>query len=168
MSASRETLSAAPRTPLEIAGEFLNEAPVDVLGMARALGLSVDMQAPLAPEISGRITLVNADPPTYRIEVNRSHSEKRKRFTLAHEIAHYLLHRDLIGDGIEDNALYRSRLSNEIEAQANRLAARILMPPELVRKIYRAGVKSLSGLCAAFEVSEDAMRIRLEQLGLAP
>jgi hypothetical protein len=168
MSARPETLSAAPTTPLEIAGGFLHEAPVDVLGMAQALGLSVDMQAPLSPEISGRITRTSAEPPAYRIEVNGAHSERRKRFTLAHEIAHYLLHRDLIGDGIEDDALYRSHLSNENEAEANRLAARILMPPELVLKIYRAGVKSLSGLCGAFEVSEEAMRIRLKQLRLAP
>ncbi len=160
--------TAQAASPLEIAGRFLHEAPVDLLGMAAALGLSVNMAADLVPNISGRITLASQDPPAYRIEVNGAHSERRRRFTLAHEIAHYLLHRDMIGDGIQDDALYRSRLSNEIEAEANRLAARILMPPELVQRIFRAGVKSLSGLCAAFEVSEEAMRIRLRQLRLAP
>ena len=160
--------TAQAASPLEIAGSFLHEAPVDVLGMAHALGIRVEMHAPLNPDISGRITLASPAPPAYCIEVNGAHSEKRRRFTLAHEIGHFLLHRDMIGDGIQDDALYRSRLSNEIEAEANRLAARILMPPEFVRKIYRAGVKSLSGLCAAFEVSEEAMRIRLRQLRLAP
>ena len=163
MSAS---LQEAP--PLEIAGRFLQEAPVDLLAMADALGLSVTMDAPLGPDISGRITRGGTSPSGYHIEINGAHSPNRRRFTLAHEIAHYLLHRDLIGDGIEDDALYRSRLSNETEAEANRLAARILMPPDLVMKLFRAGLKSLAGLSAAFHVSEEAMRIRLKQLRLAP
>ena len=155
-------------SPLEIAGSFLHEAPIDVLGMAHALGIRVEMHAPLNADISGRITLASPAPPAYCIEVNGGHSERRRRFTLAHEIAHFLLHRDMIGAGIQDDAHYHSRFNNEIEAEANRLAAWIIMPPELVRKINRAGVKSISGLCAIFEVSEEAMRIRLKQLRLAP
>ena len=161
MSAS---LQDAP-PPLEIAGQFLREAPVDLLAMASRLGLSFTMDAALGPGISGRI---RRQDNSYHIEINGAHSPNRRRFTLAHEIAHYLLHRDLIGDGIEDDALYRSRLSNETEAEANRLAARILMPPDLVMKLFRAGLKSLAGLSAAFHVSEEAMRIRLKQLRLAP
>jgi hypothetical protein len=44
----------------------------------------------------------------------------------------------------------------------------MLMPSDLVRRIYRAGLMHIAGLSKAFEVSEDAMRIRLKQLRLAP
>ena len=161
MSAS---LQDAP-PPLEIAGQFLHEAPVDLLAMAERLGLSVKMDAALGPGISGRI---RRQDNSYHIEVNGAHSLNRRRFTLAHEIAHYLLHRDLIGNGIEDDALYRSPLGGQIESEANHLAAQMLMPGPLVRNLYRNGLRSLAALCGAFQVSEEAMRIRLKQLRLAP
>jgi Zn-dependent peptidase ImmA (M78 family) len=152
---------------MAVAGSFLHTAPVDLLGMADALGLSVDMAAMLSPDLSGRIIRNGRGVSGYHIDVNSEHSANRKRFTLAHEIAHYLLHRHLIGDGIEDNALYRSRLSDAVEVEANKLAAQIIMPAALVRDVYRF-VKSLTGLTAAFQVSEDALRIRLKELRLAP
>lgn len=86
--------------------------------------------------------------------------------TLAHEISHYLLHREFIGDAIEDNALYRSALGDRIEIEANQQAARMLMPAALVRGVYNAGLRSLIGLAFAFQVSGEAMKIRLERLGL--
>jgi IrrE N-terminal-like domain len=152
---------------MTVAGSFLNTAPVDLEGMAEALGLSVNVNASLPPDVSGRIIRGGSSASGYHIDVNATHSANRKRFTLAHEIAHFLLHRDLIGDGIDDNALYRSRLSDDFEVEANKLAARMLMPAPVVRNVYRA-VRSLVGLTGAFQVSEDAMRIRLKELGLAP
>ena len=105
-------------------------------------------------------------PQRYSIEVNGAHSHARQRFTLAHEIAHYLLHRDQIGDGITDDALYRSGLGDYIETEANRLAAELTMPAKLVRTYWRAGIRNLAQLCKNFEVSEAALRIRLKQLRL--
>lgn len=102
----------------------------------------------------------------YTIHVNIEDSPPRQRFTIAHEIAHYILHRDLIGDGITDDPLYRSSLGQWYERQANKMAADILMPHQLVRSVYRGGVRGLAPLARAFDVSMDAMRIRLQELGL--
>jgi Zn-dependent peptidase ImmA (M78 family) len=108
-------------------------------------------------------------PSGYAIFVNYTHPRGRQRFTIAHEIAHFVLHRDLIGDGVEDDALYRSKLSEWYETQANRMAADILLPAELVRESYSVyGIKSLAGLSTRFDVSGDAIRIRLRELNLAP
>jgi hypothetical protein len=155
-------------TPLAIAGRFLDSAPVDLLSMAETLGLQVNMDADLPDEISGCIMRGGNGDSGYRIEINRLHSFNRKRFTLAHEISHYLLHKEQIGDGIRDNVMYRSRLSDFMEIEANQNAARMLMPAPLVRRVYHAGLRWLAGLSQAFQVSEEAMRIRLKQLGLAP
>ncbi len=168
MSATAAYAEPAVFGPLAVAAPFLREAPVDLLAMARALGLTVQMDARMSADLSGRIRRGGDGPAGTHIEVNGAHSFNRRRFTLAHEIAHFLLHRDLIGDGIDDTALYRSRLSDQTEVEANQLAAQILMPAALVRDIYRAGARSVAGLSAMFQVSEEAMRIRLGQLRLGP
>lgn len=168
------TTSAAPgpvsdraETAFDIANRFRDSPPVDLEGMARALGIEVFPRAELSDGVSGRLSRrIDASGRTsFSIDVNGRHSEARRRFTLAHEIAHYLLHRDLMRDGIVDNAMYRSGLPAPVETEANRLAAELLMPPNLIRTFWRAGIQSLSQLCTAFGVSEEAMRIRLKQLG---
>ena len=103
----------------------------------------------------------------FAIFVNANHSEVRRRFTIAHEIAHFALHRDLIGDGITEDALYRSGLSDAVEREANGLAAEILMPRHLVRDAFEKGTRSAEHLAAKFEVSPQAMEYRMKNLGLA-
>ncbi len=83
----------------------------------------------------------------------------RKRFTVAHEIAHYLLHRHLFSGEVIDAALYRSTLSNSLEAEANSFAADLLMLWHLLSPLKDLPVSELS---RHFEVSDEAMRIRLE------
>lgn len=155
-------------TSFDIIRGFLDSAPVDLLKMASALGLRVDLHAHFPNNESGRIKRIGAGHDLYEIEINGKHSDYRKRFTLAHEISHYILHREQIGDGITDDALYRSGLSHHIETEANKFAAELIMPAQLVRTLYRAGVRSLNQLGETLGVSEEALRIRLKQLRLDP
>ncbi|HEX4158822.1 MAG TPA: ImmA/IrrE family metallo-endopeptidase [Rhizomicrobium sp.] len=147
--------------PAEIVASYLGSAPIQVEQIVGALGLQLAF-APLG-EISGKIERI-AD--RYKITVNSADGHARKRFTMAHEIAHYILHRDLIGDGIEDDAMYRSRLGGYLETQANHYAAYVLMPPPLFRATYRSGVKSYPDLARHFAVSQQAAEIRAKSLGL--
>lgn len=107
---------------------FQTEYPVKVGAIAKSFGLDVK-KATLQPKVSGEIRKQGAG---YIIRVNRHDASYRQRFTLAHEIAHFLLHEEYIGDGIVDDMLYRSNLSNAMEAEANSLAADIIMPRNLV------------------------------------
>lgn len=141
------------------------DAPVSLLNIARSLGLSI-RAATLPAGISGEIRPDTEVAGSYVIRVNRHDSKRRQRFTVAHEIAHYLLHRDMIGAGITDDVLYRSNVSNTQEAQANRLAADILVPHELlVQWVETAKALNISDtvsyLADRFEVSEASMRIKL-------
>lgn len=152
------------RAPIEIVAPFLERAPVDLGGMAAALGVQVVHDRALAPDISGKI---ERSGNGFRIVINGTHGPLRQRFTLAHEIAHYVLHRDLIGDGVTDDAMYRSaRLSDEYERQANRYAADLLMPARLVRAAWRDGVRSYADMAERFDVSAEAARIRMRDLRL--
>ncbi|MFD0388681.1 ImmA/IrrE family metallo-endopeptidase [Tistrella bauzanensis] len=142
---------------------FQTEAPVPVVALARRLGLKVYDEETNAA-ISGRLVRDTArgGPSGYAVYVNGAHHRNRKRFTLAHEIAHFLLHRHLLEAGIvEDDALYRSHLSNAIESEANRMAAEILMPWHLIDQAIDQGITAPADLASLFQVSETAMRIRL-------
>lgn len=141
---------------------FHDQAPVRLPELAKALGVSVKA-ATLAPGISGEI---RPQGDGFVIRINRHDPPKRQRFTVAHELAHFLLHKDDIGNGISDDVLYRSSLSDRREQQANRLAADILMPENLLHEAREAAEEKGVGdvalfLAESFEVSEAAMKIRL-------
>lgn len=141
--------------------------PVQMVPLAERLGLSVYRRSDWPDNISGRIfkSAELGGSSGHAIEVNAKHSPVRRRFTIAHEIAHFILHPNLIGDTLYEDGLYRSGLSNGIEAQANRLAQRILMPDHLVVDALAEVGSDPKALARAFEVSEAAMRIKL---GLPP
>ena len=76
-----------------IIARHLREVPVKLGALAKDLGLDVSV-ATLAYGKSGRISPSSTAKSGFAIRVNRHESKERQRFTLAHEIAHFLLHRD--------------------------------------------------------------------------
>lgn len=163
----RSELSRVERAQREIIESYLSERPVKLAALARDLGLTV-ISATLPAGISGEIRPSKEVTGKYEIRVNRHDAPVRQRFTVAHEIAHFLLHKDAIGSGIEDDALYRSNLSNFREAEANRLAAILLIPDKQLEialseaKLLGFDAKDLPNhLAKEFNVSEAAMKIRL-------
>lgn len=128
---------------------------------------------PMDPEVSGSLSV---DGNKYTVTVNSNDGPQRQRFTAAHELAHYLMHRHLLGDG---QKLHRDRLYGEAakgnpsvpfraihEIQANKLAAEILMPEERLRRVYDAASDNVADVAKRFGVSQAAMKIRLKSLGL--
>ncbi|WP_298136344.1 ImmA/IrrE family metallo-endopeptidase [Acidiferrobacter sp.] len=149
-----------PLGPFSVIRERQRSYPVDVGGLAHDFGISV-IRKDWPDDLSGAI---GKDDKGYFIVVNAKHSEERQRFTIAHEIAHYVLHRDRIGkDGIKDGLLYRSKLSDIDERAANRLAADILMPADMLGRAAAdaGGLKNLDQVAANLKVSRTALSIRL-------
>jgi IrrE N-terminal-like domain len=153
----------------EIVERYVNERPVRIAALANELGMRVS-KSPMEPNLSGwikPIAIQSADAPSgFEIHVNKYDTPERQRFTVAHEIGHFLLHRDQIQNGIVDNVLFRSKLSNRVEAEANRIAASILMPSDLVEAELEPIIGDLSDgfisrLAQSYKVSEAAMRIRV-------
>lgn len=134
--------------------------PVETVPIARALGNAVFYANGWPDNISGYIRRSENPDLKFDIFVNKDHHPNRRRFTIAHEIAHAVLHADRIGDGITEDGLLRSGLPDPIEWQANDLAADILMPWHLLtpdlRKTY-----NIPDLAKMFQVSPTAMSIRL-------
>ena len=156
----------------EVLDKYLAEYPVKLGQIARELGVSIKVSN-LGTGVSGQIKNENNH---YVIRVNRHEARNRQRFTIAHELAHFLLHKEIIDsapDGIRDNVLYRSGEPEHVEFEANRLAADIVMPLGLVRQVLQEdfdGVvteATIDGLAARFQVSKAAMEIRLSTFAVA-
>ena len=146
---------------LDVVREHQKVIPVQTVKIANALGIKVYKVPGWPSDLSGMVKKNSDSAGGYDIFVNADHPETRRRFTIAHEIAHVILHPHLIGDGITDDALLRSGLSNAVEAQANRMAADILMPREKLNECISQGLTSVRDLAAKFNVSEQSMAIRL-------
>ena len=97
--------------------------------------------------------------------INSSHNSKRQRFTMAHELGHYILHR---GKNIEfvDTTFFRSDEMDSIEYNANEFASRLLMPEDKLRKLIDEDrIKNIGELASRFDVSSAAMKYRVISLG---
>lgn len=109
-------------------------APVPVEDIARALGAEI-RYSPFEGELAGM--LVRGDDDQVVIGVNSLHHPNRQRFTIAHECAHLRLHE---GIKVHIDRTFRvnrrdERSSQAIDAdeiEANRFAAELLMPYELI------------------------------------
>jgi len=156
-------LSSIPQFVFPQIADLCGKAPVDVAAVAHRLGLAVYV-SPLPEGVSGAL-LKDARYDTksgFVIFVDDSEAPVRQRFTAAHEIGHFVLHRDRIGDGVQDNYLLRSEgFSSRMEVEANRFAADLLMPFPLINKFIAEGVRDVPALAKRFLVSEIAMAIRL-------
>lgn len=149
----------------DIVRRHISDAPVRLGVLASDLGIEV-FRSPLKPGISGLIEPSPTARSGYRIKINRHESVERQRFTLAHEISHYLLHRELIRSGVVDNTMYRSNLSSRHEIEANKLASMIVMPDGIVERLKAEFAElpldeRVHRMASALRVSEPAMRIKL-------
>lgn len=163
MNRSREW-SGLPHAQQTMLERFQDEPKVPLGHIAQALGLIVRLST-LPANISGEIRPDSEALSGFIIRINRHEAKTRQRFTLAHEISHYLLHRDRIGAGIEDNVLYRSSLSDTLEAEANRLAADLIMPWDILREqIRNKNIQDdtvIEEIANHLAVSKVALKIRL-------
>jgi hypothetical protein len=135
------------------------QPPVPVEAIAEdLLGLTVGESESL--EVSGMLL-----PADRAVWLNAAESAERRRFTLAHEVGHWVC-QVLEGRGApvmcraEEVGVGEGRA---LEREANLFAAGLLMPEENVRAAW-AG--SITTIAARFGVSEEAMHWRLYNFGL--
>lgn len=96
--------------------------------------------------------------------VNSRHPDVRQRYTLGHELGHYLNHRSSV-KSFEDTVFFRSSQKSSMEYMADQFAARLLMPENDINLMVNNGIRTVKEMAAKFGVSLEAMKYRLEQLG---
>ncbi len=160
------------RELLDAAG--IRSAPVPVKRLAAHLNASI-RYAPYDGSLSGMIR--RRPDSTAVIGVNSKHSRLRQRFTIAHEIAHLVLHEDEMFH-VDDRYLFalRSDVSSEAtdprEVEANQFAAELLMPREMLLSDLRElpdelePEDAIQQIATKYRVSTQAMTIRLSALGV--
>lgn len=145
-------------------------APVDVKAIISEIGLTY-VERSMPPGESGYIEY---DGWTCTIAVNANDGPQRRRFTAAHELGHFLKHRDLLKrqkhlDRLYDEAANRNPerpLEHRHEVQANQFAAALLMPRQTIETAIANGVSTIAALAKLFDVSALAMEVRLRSLNL--
>lgn len=151
----------------------VKQPPVDVRAIAESQGITVVFEE-MEDSVSGFL-IQRSDAIV--IGVNASHHPNRQRFTLAHELAHHHLHPGTPTVYIDNTMLhfrgediYESPDPNEIEA--NSFAAALLMPEEFLksdvagRRMDIADEQAVRALARRYEISPQALTIRLLELGL--
>lgn len=97
------------------------------------------------------------------IVLNGAEPITRQRFSLAHELKHVLDHRFV-------DVLYRrcgaADQARWIEQVCDYFAGCLLMPRPWVKRAYFSGIQDLAQLAARFGVSQQAMQVRLNQIGI--
>ena len=149
--------------------------PVHVEEIVKALEIQVKYE-PADNELSGFL-LRDLRHQKAIIGVNRQHPQTRQRFTIAHELGHFLLHER---EKLHVDRLFQIQLRNqnsttgtsEEEKEANLFAAELLMPAHFIHRDL-ATIEALDleddliipDLAKMYKVSTQAMTLRLSYLG---
>lgn len=158
---AREASEAAERV---LAEHWDGTIPVDPARIARALGIRV-VDAYLDPDVAGAIRKERGNQAS--IYLNVHDAPARKRFTCAHEIAHFVTHAHEPADF--EYIDYRDSLASTgqvaDERFANAFAAALLMPEKHVRRLRDEGLDEAE-MARRLGVSREAIVNRLKNLGL--
>ncbi|HET7425526.1 MAG TPA: ImmA/IrrE family metallo-endopeptidase [Gemmatimonadales bacterium] len=163
------TVEISATQPARAARELLEHhpgpmPPVDVEELAHLCGLHV-ITAQFDDALSGVLVALEDGAV---IGVNARHSPRRQRFSISHELGHFVLdHHDRFHIDLGPDTAYGTPPGYDwrSERAANDFAAELLMPTRIVEEAFTE-LPSPSALAERFDVSELAMSYRLQNLGL--
>lgn len=97
------------------------------------------------------------------IQLSRADSWQRRRFTLAHEYKHIIDHgrQQLLYRGTR-----RTAAALQAEQAADYFAGCLLVPRRMLKRAWGNGIQRTAELARLFQVSEQAIGVRLRQCGL--
>jgi Zn-dependent peptidase ImmA (M78 family) len=136
----------------------ISEPPVPIEKVAELFAIKVFPYQGFPDNISGTIT---KQKNSVIIGVNSNHAVVRQRFTIAHELGHFLLGHEL-GEKIIDDVFDRP---TDKEKEANEFAAELLMPTDFLKQDINKKLK-IPELARRYMASEQAISIRLLKTGL--
>ena len=165
--------------------EFCKELGGDPVVLANDLGIDV-CREDLSDEIAGYIEYDEycGSPSGYKIVVNGRHSLERQRFTVAHEVGHYVLHRESpqfrakkrqsaevfsFPSGYRSTDYWKqSDYPARFEREADQFAATVLLPLHLVRKTQEFHGGQPVALAKRLGLSPKFVTLRFEEAYFDP
>jgi Zn-dependent peptidase ImmA (M78 family) len=163
----------ARKAARDLLRRYGDDIPVDVVALAGACGVTVRVEV-LEHFVSGLLLVRGNDAV---IGVNADHHSNRRRFTVAHELGHFLLHLDRSAFFLDASPVFFRQETNmptdhSQEREASAFAAELMMPESVLHSLMSsdpidvfddAAVKQMAN---RFEVSTQALIIRLTELDL--
>lgn len=147
----------------------ISEFPVDLQRICRGEQINC-IERQLDDELSGMAFIKEG---VRYVVVNSAHHPNRRRFTMAHELGHQLLHADYLARNVhvDTGVLRRDELSSEgvyeKEVAANAFAAELLMPRGQMSRFGSLDLSdedSVTNVAAHFGVSTAALGFRITNL----
>lgn len=143
---------------------FIEGNKVDIEKIVESKGIILEKDTNMDSSISGTLTK-NKELDKWVIKVNAKHHIKRQRFTIAHEFAHFCLHKDDRGVFVDEEIYFRKKYRSSIEFNTDSFASELLMPKDLFVKAVKVdGIKRIKDLAESFNVSKLAIEYRAEEL----
>jgi Zn-dependent peptidase ImmA (M78 family) len=155
----------------------ISSAPIPLEDIFTHLGITV-VRNNLGEGVSGILIIENGKGT---IGFNPADAKTRQRFTMAHELGHFVLHRQLESEVFIDRDFivkYRSEkdytvLEARQEQEANIFAAALLMPKDMLKSEFEkkeyANLKErafIDKMAKVFDVSSQAMTYRIANANL--
>ncbi len=111
-----------------------------------------------ARRFEGRLELCGGKPTIFVNDHGRDLAYPRARFTLAHELAHFFLHRQWLtaGAAFHDAELLTGDNLRNVEREANAFAAELLLPERLVNRFLSGRYLSLERVQ---QLSDEAQHV---------
>ena len=135
-------------------------SPLDLPELTQSLGIAMLLE-PMKDEQSGSLTKDKSG--NWVMKVNSLHHPNRQRFTISHELGHFIKHRNQ-HDSFKDSTFFRNGDSNHIEREANKFAAELLMPKKAFDEFIQNISSTVEDIGKHFQVSSMAVRIRAKEL----
>ena len=146
--------------------------PLDITSLVEKHGIKI-VEREVERSVTG-VLVIDSTPVT--ILVNRAFDAKEQRFSLAHLLGHFVLHKKLspmFVDFLRPTEHKRNdRVRQSLEREADEFAAELLMPEDIIRKYViekpcEVGAGSvIHPIAARFGVSELTLALRLSQFGV--
>lgn len=140
---------------------YVIEPPVDVYGIAQNTGLHI-IEKPFPNDIANVSGFIDLSDDSAVMYINADDAPNRRKFTVAHELGHWLLHREQIRADPEKTVLLRVALgvanNDPFEKEANAFAAELLVPMDFL--CAQEADKSVTELAELFQVSPDIIGYR--------
>jgi Zn-dependent peptidase ImmA (M78 family) len=176
MAVRRKHIRALVESLLEKNDVLPGAVPVDKIAKSYGILLKIDavdddLSGFLYRDQKGKNVIIGA---------NKSHHPNRQRFTIAHELGHYLLHQGELVHLDSDRGAFMLNLRDSIsskgedndEREANLFAAELLMPAKFLKQDLEGkdldilgGGECLHKIARKYKVSTEALTFRLANLG---
>lgn len=155
---------------------FRSGLATDLVAICNNESIDVYVQDFIDKDLSG---LIEKDGEHWSIYVDEKDPLVRQRFTIAHELGHYFSYKsnklskaplDATGELTDKVYLGRSITTdsnNQVEIEANAIAAELLMPKHIIDAMVQQG-ETIDHMAEKLGVSASALGFRLKNLGHTP